>query len=96
MKISAEAEERLVEWLRRSNWHTSDKNDEYRFYRFIRALWQCNHSLIEESTLRERIVTKVLELHSDWNKDAAKKWISDQRYANRSQEIMDYHLANDA
>ena len=92
--LSPEAERRLEEWLGMSTWYTGDRADEGWFYRFVRALRECNRELIPESELRDRILAQAM-VHGDWDESAAREWTDDRRYANRAQEITDYHLAND-
>jgi hypothetical protein len=93
MNFSTEAEERLGNWIGRSTWYTEHPDNNSDFYRFVRALWESNKRAIDEDKLAERILSQVMGC-GGWDEDAAREYITEHRYANRAQEILNYHTAN--
>lgn len=91
--FSPEAEQRLSEWIGPATWHTGHPADDARFFRFARALWECNQRTIDEDEVREKILAQAM-VHGDWQEQAARDHIQQARYANLIQNIMDYHVAN--
>jgi hypothetical protein len=65
MKWSQLAQRALRTWVGRDTWHSGRGTDQGKFHSFVRALWEANHSTIDEKELAERILDQVRELGTE-------------------------------
>ena len=76
MTLSKEAENALDHWLATKTWHTNDRRDIDRWYRFVDQYQRDDGFTINEPALREKIEAKIGGVINEYLQDIIQERIS--------------------